>query len=50
VVIVIGHRHPADEACLLVGAPRTAEAALAAPLRERAVLDLRVGLPVEVTR
>jgi hypothetical protein len=50
VVIVVEHRHAADEACLLIGAPRTAEAVLAAPLADRAVLDARYGLPVPVSR
>jgi hypothetical protein len=49
VVIVVEHRHAADENCLLIGAPRTAEAALAAPLGDRAVLEVRQGLPVPVT-
>jgi hypothetical protein len=49
VVIVTEHPHSAfGEACLLVGAMRTAVVELAAPLGERAVLEVREGLPVAV--
>jgi hypothetical protein len=48
VVIVTRHPHPAPlgEACAAVGARRTASATLAAPLGDRAVLDLLRGTPV----
>jgi hypothetical protein len=48
VVIVTEHRHGFGEACTLVGARRTAEAELSAPLGERAVLEVREGRPVAV--
>lgn len=50
VAIVIRHPHPTiGGACSLVGARRTAVATLAAPLGERAVLDVEQGLPVPVS-
>ena len=49
VVIVIEHRNSFDGACRLVGATRTATVQLAAPLGDRAVLEVRDGLPVPVT-
>ncbi len=49
VVIVIEHRNAAPATCLLVGAGRTATVQLAAPLGDRAVLEVRNGLPVPVT-
>jgi hypothetical protein len=49
VVIFIGHPHAPGEACDAIGARRTAVVELAAPLGERAVLDVRQGLPVPVT-
>lgn len=49
VVIVIEHPHPHDGACLLLGAARDATVELAAPLGERAVLEVVQGLPVPVT-
>ena len=48
VVIVTEHRHGLFEACRLVGATRTAVVDLAAPLGERAVLEVKEGLPVPV--
>jgi hypothetical protein len=50
VVIVTEHPHSAfGEACTDVGALRTAEVALSAPLGERAVLEVKEGRPVVVT-
>ncbi|MFI2649626.1 MULTISPECIES: hypothetical protein [Micromonospora] len=49
VVIVITHPHAGDEACAALGALRTAEVELAQPLGERAVLEVRQGLPVPAT-
>jgi hypothetical protein len=48
VVIVTRHPHAALGACSAVGAPRTATVELAAPLGERAVLEVQQGLPVPV--
>ena len=50
VVIVTRHPHvaPLGEACSSVGARRTATVTLAAPLGDRAVLDLQQGTPVPV--
>lgn len=48
VVIVTEHRHGLFEACTAVGATRTAVVDLAAPLGERAVLEVKEGLPVPV--
>ncbi len=48
VVIVTPHPHGFGEACTAVGAPRTAAVELAAPLGERALLEVREGLPVPV--
>ncbi len=49
VVIVTEHPHNGlGEACTAVGAPRTAAVELAAPLGERAVLEVKEGLPVPV--
>jgi hypothetical protein len=49
VVIVTEHPHSAfGEACLDVGARRTAVVELAAPLGERVVLEVKQGLPVPV--
>ena len=49
-VVVIVTRHPnvTGGACSAVGARRTATATLAAPLGDRAVLDLQLGTPVAV--
>ena len=49
-VVVIVTRHPQATigACSAVGARRTATATLAAPLGDRAVLDLQQGTPVPV--
>ncbi|HEX7611445.1 MAG TPA: hypothetical protein VF371_01635 [Candidatus Limnocylindrales bacterium] len=51
VVIVTEHRHSSffGESCTAVGAFRTAEVALSAPLGERAVLEVKEGRPVVVT-
>jgi hypothetical protein len=49
VVIVTEHPHSAfGEACTDVGARRTADVELSAPLGERTVLEVRQGLPVAV--
>ncbi len=48
VVIVTPHPHGMFEACTLEGAPRTATVELAAPLADRAVLEVQQGLPVPV--
>lgn len=50
VVIVIEHRNPLPVACSAVGAERTATVQLAAPLGDRAVLEVTQGLPVPVTQ
>jgi hypothetical protein len=52
VVIVTRRPHflPFDVACSAVGGRRTATATLAAPLGDRAVLDLQQGTPVPVVR
>ena len=49
VVIVIESSNPQIGACSAVGATRTATVQLASPLGNRAVLDVRQGLPVPVT-
>ncbi|MEU9824141.1 hypothetical protein [Micromonospora chersina] len=49
VVIVIEYRHAKDEACLDIGAQRSATLKLSRPLGERAVLEVTQGLPVELT-
>jgi hypothetical protein len=48
VVIVTRHPHAGIGGCNAVGAPRTATVELAAPLGERAVLEVQQGLPVPV--
>jgi hypothetical protein len=48
VVIVTEHRNPSIGACTAVGAERTAVVDLAAPLGDRAVLDVQRGLPVSL--
>jgi hypothetical protein len=51
-VVVIVTEHPGfglSMACSLVGAFRTADATLATPLGNRAVLELAQGMPVSVT-
>ena len=48
VVIVIEHPHAPGETCTMVGASRTTTVDLAAPLGERAVLDVVQGIPVPV--
>jgi hypothetical protein len=48
VVIVTPHPHGIGESCHLVGRTRTAAVQLAAPLGERAVLEVKEGLPVSV--
>ncbi len=50
VVLLREIRHGANETCLDIGAARTAEATLDSPLGERAVLEVRQGLPVPVTQ
>ena len=49
VVIVNEHRMPGNNACPAIGAPRTATVKLAAPLADRAVLELPHGTPVSTT-
>jgi hypothetical protein len=49
VVIVIMHPHAANGICTAIGASRTATVELAQPLGERAVLEVRQGIPVELT-
>jgi hypothetical protein len=49
VVIVLEHRHAANETCTSVGAMRTTTVDLAEPLGERAVLEVQQGLPVPLT-
>ncbi|MFC4064763.1 hypothetical protein [Actinoplanes subglobosus] len=50
VVVYILERHHAEgESCTAIGHPRTASVELAAPLGERAVLEVTQGLPVPVT-
>jgi hypothetical protein len=48
VVIVVRHPHLTLGACTSVGAPRTAIAKLAAPLGDRAVLQVYDGTPVRI--
>jgi hypothetical protein len=48
VVIVTRHPHLTFSGCSAVGAQRTASVELAAPLGERAVLEVQQGLPVPV--
>ena len=48
VVIVTEHPHAFGEACSLVGATRTATVELAAPLGDRALLEVKEGRPVPV--
>jgi len=50
VVVVDEHVAPGDQACSSIGARRTATAPLTAPLAGRAVLEVRQGMPVPVTR
>ena len=49
VVIVTEHAFPLGGACSAVGAIRTATVQLASPLGRRAVLEVKEGLPVEVS-
>src|SRR5262249_2928174 len=51
-VTTYGQRHPGqgDGFCNLMGYFRTAEVELAAPLGDRAVLEVREGLPVRIFR
>jgi hypothetical protein len=49
VVIVTEHANGLPVPCTAVGALRTAEVALAAPLGDRAVLEVKEGRPVAVT-
>lgn len=48
VVVITAHPHGPFEACTAVGAQRTASVELAVPLGERAVLEVKQGLPVPV--
>ncbi|WP_327011122.1 hypothetical protein OHA72_29915 [Dactylosporangium sp. NBC_01737] len=49
VVIVVSHPFPGERACTAIGGQRTATVQLAAPLGERAVLEVQQGTPVPVT-
>lgn len=49
VVIVLEERNPTPGGCRLVGRTRTAEVTLESKLRDRAVLEIKQGLPVSVT-
>jgi hypothetical protein len=49
VAIVIEHSNPTPGACEAVGATRTATLRLAAPVGDRALLEVKEGLPVPVT-
>jgi hypothetical protein len=49
VVIIVEHANSTGGGCRLVGRDHTATAHLAAPLRDRAVLEVREGLPVALT-
>lgn len=49
VVVVVTHPHADGEVCPAIGAPRTTTVDLAEPLGERAVLEVRSGLPVPST-
>lgn len=49
VMIVVEHHNTTPAVCAAVGATRTAIAQLAAPLGDRAVLEVLEGLPVPVT-
>jgi hypothetical protein len=46
VVIVVEHRNPAPASCTAIGRTRTADVTLEVPLGDRAVLEVRQGLPV----
>lgn len=48
VVIIVEQRRPTPEVCAGVGATRMTMIALAAPLGDRAVLDVQEGRPVEL--
>jgi hypothetical protein len=48
VIIIHSKAHAANEACTGIGAARTAVATLAAPLGERAVLEVQQGMPIPV--
>ena len=50
VVIIVTHGRLWPETCLGIGADRTTTITLAEPLRDRAVLDVQQGRPVEVLR
>ncbi|GGM25535.1 hypothetical protein ACFFX1_09695 [Dactylosporangium sucinum] len=50
IVIIVTHPHAGDEACTAMGYPRELSVDLAAPLGERALLDIQQGLPIAVTR
>ncbi|MGW5666668.1 hypothetical protein [Micromonospora sp. NPDC003776] len=49
VVIVIEYRHAEDEACSAGGVQRSATVELSRPLGDRAVLEVKQGLPVGLT-
>ena len=49
VILITTHPHGISETCTSIGATRTATVELAQPLGERAVLEVKQGLPVPVT-
>jgi hypothetical protein len=49
VVIITEHPNPSGDGCRLVGSAHTATVRLESPLGDRAVLEMRQGLPVPVT-
>ena len=49
VVMIFEHAYSSHDSCNLIGYPRTADAQLAAPLGQRAVLEVRTGQPVPVS-
>jgi hypothetical protein len=48
VVIITAHPHQGDDACAAIGARRTAAVRLSHALGDRAVLEVRQGLPVPI--
>jgi hypothetical protein len=50
VVMIFTRSHSGRNVCAMMGHPRSADAQLAAPLGQRAVLEVRTGMPVPVTR
>lgn len=50
VIIIARYESVTFGACADIGAPRTVTIALASPLRDRAVLEVQTGTPLEVKR